>query len=141
MEKIQDLTGWSSDDFAGISHAARHAGNATSTADDAEPCLLLRAKAAGGGLHLDAAEHGQSGAHHVWGDGDRAPADQVSGAASEAKGDQPAGAGIGQGAHLIAEQPGIGSRPERQADLLLQGGFGVHAPRANSPCNSAAALQ
>jgi len=48
--------------------------------DGLEPGLLLGPDAACGCLDLDAGENGEPGADHGLGDGDRAPADQVSAA-------------------------------------------------------------
>jgi hypothetical protein len=80
MEKIQDLTGWSSDDFAGISHAARHTRNATSSTHHAKPCLLLWSHSTGGGLDLNGGENCYALANHLGCNYDSAPTDQVSGA-------------------------------------------------------------
>ena len=48
--------------------------------DGLKPSLLLGPDAAGGCLDLDAGEDCQAGADHGLGDGDGAPADQVSAA-------------------------------------------------------------
>ena len=108
-----------------ICNRSGNASDATSATDGLQPVLLGWCDAADGGLDLDAGEHGELLAHHVGGDGDGAPADQVSAAACEAEGDQPASVWVGEAADLIAEQPGIGVRAKRQPDLLLKNGFGV----------------
>ena len=61
----------------GLLHAAGNAGDATGGGDVLEECRLLTGRSAGRGLDLNGSKHRQRGAHHVWGDGDGAVADQV----------------------------------------------------------------
>ena len=126
-----------------IGNRAGDASDATCLGDGLEPGLLLGPDAACCGcLDLDAGEDCQACADHGLSNGDGAPADQVSAALGQAEGDEPTGAWIGQAAHLIAEDAGVGVGAKGKADLLLEDGLGIsHAPRAKSPCNSAAALQ
>lgn len=70
-------------------------------------------------FHFYRGEDGDALAHHLWGDGDRAPADQVGGASGKAELHGPAGAWVGQLAHLIAEEAKIGAGAECEADALL----------------------
>ena len=90
-----------------VRHRPGNDGNAAGLLDGLEPCLLLGPDPSGRGLDLDAGEDGQAGADHGWGDGDGAPADQVSGSAGKAEGDEPPGAGIWQAADLVAEDAGF----------------------------------
>ena len=102
-----------------------NASDATGLEDGLEPCLLLGPDPSGGDLDLDAGEDGQAGADHGLGDGDGAPADQVSGSTGKAEGDEPTGAGIWEAADLVAEDASLGVGADRQADLLLEGGLGI----------------
>ncbi len=70
-------------------------------------------------------EHSQLLADHLWGHGDSAPADQVSGAAGQAELHGPAGAGVRQLADLITKQAQISTATKRKAYLLLEGGLSV----------------
>ena len=108
-----------------ILHRPGDDSNATCALDRLEPSLLLGPDPACGDLDLDAGEDGQAGADHGLGDGDGAPADQVSGSARETEGDETTGAGIGQRSALVPERPHIGVGADRQADLLLEGGLGI----------------
>jgi len=125
MEKIQDLTGWSSDDFAGISHAARHTRNATSATDGTKPVLLGWCNAAGGGLDLDRGENCYALANHLGCNYDSAPADQVSGSTGKTKSDKPTSAGVWQAAYLVAKQARVRAGANGQPDALLQVGLGI----------------
>jgi hypothetical protein len=70
----------------GICHRPRYASDATCVLDGMEPVALEGCEAAGRGFDLEAAEHGEATAHHLGGDGDGAPSDQVCTAARETKG-------------------------------------------------------
>ena len=108
-----------------VRHRPCNDSDASCALDRLEPCLLLGSDPAGGDLDLNAGEDGQAGADHGLGDGDGAPADEISGSTGKAEGDEPTGAGIGQAADLVAKDAGIGIGADRQADLLLEGGLGV----------------
>ena len=106
--KVGRSLGISGDYLRRICDGASDACDATGLLHSVEPCVLLRADAAGGCLYLDAGEHGDLTAHHVGRDGDGAPADQISGATGEAELNRPAGAWIRQLANLIAKQANLG---------------------------------
>jgi len=108
-----------------ICNRPSHPSDATCSLDRCKPCLLVWPDAACGCLDLNGREHGEPGADHLRGDRDGAPADQVCTAARETEGDEPAAAWIGQAADLVAKDARIGTRAERQADLLLECGLGV----------------
>jgi len=87
--------------------------------------VLLWADPAGGGFDFDAGEDGYALTDVLRADRDGAPADEISGTLGKTEGDQSAGAGIWQGAHLVPKQSGFGVDADRQADLLLEGGLKV----------------
>ena len=71
--------------------------------DSTEPGGLRGREAACGCLDLDAGEYGNALADHLRGDGDGAPADEVSGATGKAELNGAACAGIWELADLITE--------------------------------------
>ena len=96
-----------------VTDRPRHPSEPTSTLHGCKPVLLLRADAACGGLHLNAGEHGQALPDVLGADRDGAPANQVTGAARQAEGDEPAGARVGEAANGVAEQASIWACAER----------------------------
>ena len=102
--KVSRLLGISGDYLGRICDGARDAGDATGLLHSAQPCVLLRAYAAGRCLDLNGSEHGELLSDHVGRDGDGAPADEISATACEAELHGPAGARIRQLADLIAEE-------------------------------------
>ena len=76
-----------------------YACDAASRLDRIQPCLLLRADAAGRGFDLDAGEYSYLLAHHVRGDRDAPVADQVGAALAQAK--------LHWAAVLVAERAGV----------------------------------
>ena len=99
--------------------------DASCALDRLEPGLLLGSDPSGGDLDLDAGEDGQAGADHGLGDGDGAPADQISRSAGQAEGDEATGAGIWEAAAVVSVEPQVWPGADRQADLLLEGGLGI----------------
>ena len=101
----------------GIINGPGHASDAAGCLHCFQPLPLLRADAAGWGLDLNAGEHRDALAHHVWGDRARGPADQIGAALSQSKLHR-AAVGIAQGAGVIAMQAHRATATG-QADLLL----------------------
>ena len=107
-----------------------------------EPGLLLGSDPSGGDLDLDAGEDGQAGADHGLGDGDGAPADQVSGSTGKAEGDEPTGAGIWEAAAVVSVEPQVWPGAHGKSDLLLKVGFtGRHSSPLGACAQSCATRQ
>ena len=94
--------------------------------------LLSRGETAGRCLDFEAGEHGYPLPDHLGGDDYRAPADEISGAASEAELHGSAGAWIGELTDLVTEQAEIRAGAKCEANALLDFGLSVGHARYGS---------
>jgi hypothetical protein len=91
----------------GILNAACHAGNPASSLHRIQPLLLLWPEPAGWCLDLYRGEYRYLGANHLWGDGHRAPAKQITRAfAPNAKLNPSTTARVRESANVVPEKPG-----------------------------------